>query len=67
MIEYINIVKSEPLKTCVERGELLPPRIALARLLPSCKKRLGKRASLVADEDGVFLLKGDEGERVRLT
>ncbi|MBO5883795.1 MAG: hypothetical protein J6Q78_05275 [Clostridia bacterium] len=51
-----------------ERGELLPPKIALSRFLPKGKrkKRIGKRESLIIDSSGVFLLKGDRGERVRI-
>lgn len=51
-----------------ERGELLPPKIALSRFLPKGKrkKRIGKRESLMVDNGGVFLLKGDRGERVRI-
>ena len=51
-----------------ERGALLPPKIALSRFLPKGKraKRVRKKDSVMVDGDGVYLIKNDTNDRVRI-
>ena len=51
-----------------ERGELLPPSIALSRFLPKekTKKKIRKNDSVLVDDSGVFLIKAKTGDKLRI-